>query len=84
MTKDTSNVFEFPSTDEGQTPLQVARALVDYVKARPGSHVLAIVSDPDEGSITMGWSKMDAAHMCMMLAFGRLKWEKSTFEEPNS
>lgn len=81
MTKDTSNVFEFPVNNEGQTPLQVARALVEYIKDRPNAHVMAVVSNPEDASITMGWSKMDAAHLLMMIRFADFKWEKATFEE---
>lgn len=75
---DTNNIVDFPAT-EGDTALQIARALVDYVKNRPNAHVISIVSDPEESTITMGWSKIDAAHMLLMLHFANMKWEQSTF-----
>lgn len=81
MAKDTSNVFEFPTDQGGQTPLQIARALVDYVKDRPKANIVCIVSDPEEGSITMGWSKMEAAQLLLLIHFAKFKWERATFEE---
>ena len=75
------NIFDLPVKDGGSTPLQTARALLDYVKDRPNSKVIAIVVDEGDSSITMGWSHMSSAEMSLMLRFANFKWEKTTFEE---
>ena len=73
-------VFDLPTNGQ-MTPLSTARALLEYVKDKPNACVLAVVQDPDDGSITMGWSKMDSAEMSLILHYARWRWEKATFEE---
>lgn len=81
MSKDTSNIFTLPVKEDGQAPLQIARALVDYISERKNAKVIAIVMDDDDSSITMGWSKMDSATLALMLNFAKYKWERTVFEE---
>lgn len=78
---DTSNVFELPVASGGSTPLEVSRALVDYIKDKPRSRVIAIVMDPDDSSITMGWSQMDSGDMALMLNYSMFRWQNATFKE---
>lgn len=80
MSDSNSNIIELLSNGQ-MTPLSTAKSLLEYIKDNPGSHVMAVVHDPEDGTITMGWSKMDSAVMSLMIHFARYKWEKSTFEE---
>lgn len=81
MPNDTSNVVDMPIPSGNSTPLQLSRALLDYIKDKPEAKIIAIVLDPADSSITMGWSTMQSDTMCMMLHFSMFKWEKATFEE---
>lgn len=76
----TSNVVELLSNGQ-MTPLSTAKSLLEYIKDHPGDHVLAVVYDKDKGTISMGWSKMDAESMSMMLHYARWRWEQATFVE---
>jgi hypothetical protein len=74
------NVFELPTNGQ-LTPLATARSLVEYVKEKPNAKIMCVVQDPDDSSITMAWSAMDASDLCLMLTYSRWRWEKATFEE---
>lgn len=79
MTKD--NVFDFPVSLEGSTPLQIARSFLEYIKDKPKAKVIIVIKDDEDSTVSMGWSKMDAGEMSLMLRFANFKWERATFEE---